>query len=464
MKRVMAWVLRFIASCRRERNESKTLGVEEMMNAERCIVRLVQDEGAIGVATPKNLKGLDLFRDENGLIRVGGRLRHSDSITKHPVVLPKKSPISRRIIEHFHKMCGHSGRTTTVAEVRSRGYWIVGMNTTVRSVVHHCVTCKKLRGELGGQKMADFPEDCCKSEGPFVYSGIDVFGPFVTKNGRRSFKRFVCLFICLSSKGIHLEVLNEMTTDSFINALRRFLSRRGHVRILRADNGTNFVGAENEMLNLEKVNNFLTNNGCELITWKRNPPLSSHRGGVWERAIRTIRAILDGLLNERNISLDDEQLNTFLCEAEYIANSRPLSVDCLSDEKIEVLTPNHILTMKEHVVAPPPPGRFEQADLYCRKRWKRVQFLAEQFWNKWRKEYLSMLQSRKKWNKIQRNFTVGDVVLMYEDNVVRSRWPMARVVGIEKGQDDLVRGLQLKTASGKTFRRPVQKVVLLLEA
>ena len=126
------------------------------------------------------------------------------------------------------------------------------------------------------------------------------------------------------------------------------------------------------------------------------------RIGVWERAIRTIRAILDGLLNERNISLDDEQLNTFLCEAEYIANSRPLSVDCLSDEKIEVLTPNHILTMKEHVVAPPPPGRFEQADLYCRKRWKRVQFLAEQFWNKWRKEYLSMLQSRKKWNKIQR--------------------------------------------------------------
>ena len=181
--------------------------------------------------------------------------------------------------------------------------------------------------------MADFPEDCCKSE---VYSGIDVFGPFITKNGRRSFKRFVCLFICLSCKGIHLEVLNEMTTDSFINALQRFISQRGHVRVLCADNGTNFVGAENEILNLEKINNFLTNNGCELITWKRNPPLYSHRSGVWERAIRTIRAILDGLLTERNISLDDEQLNTFLCEAEYIANSRPLSVDCLSDEKIEV--------------------------------------------------------------------------------------------------------------------------------
>ena len=198
------------------------------------------------------------------------------------MVLPKKSPISRIIIEHFHKICGHSGRTTTVAEVRTRGYWIIGMNTTVRSVVYHCVTCKKLRGKLSEQKMADFPEDCCKSEGPFVYSGIDVFGPFTTKNGRKSFKRFVCLFICLSSKGIHLEVLNEMTTDSFINALRRFLSRRGYVRVLRADNGTNFVGAENEMLNLEKINNFLTSNGCELITWKRNPPLSSHRGGVWE--------------------------------------------------------------------------------------------------------------------------------------------------------------------------------------
>ena len=100
--------------------------------------------------------------------------------------------------------------------------------------------------------MADFPEDFYKSEGPFVYSGIDVFGPFVTKNGRKSFKQFVCLFICLSFKGIHLEVMNEMTTESFNKALRRFLSRRGYVRVLRANNGTNFVGAENEMLNLEK--------------------------------------------------------------------------------------------------------------------------------------------------------------------------------------------------------------------
>ena len=173
-----------------------------------------------------------------------------------------------------------------------------------------------------------------------------------------------------------------MSTDSFMNALRRFLSRRGYVRVLRADNGTNFIGAENEMLNLERVNNLLSSSGCELITWKRNPPLSSHRGGVWERAIRSIRSILGGLLSERNVNLDDEQLHTFLCEAEYIANSRPMSVDCLSDENNEVLTPNHILTMKSHVGSPPPPGRFEQADLYCKKRWKRVQFLAEQFWNK----------------------------------------------------------------------------------
>ena len=167
--------------------------------------------------------------------------------------------------------------------------------------------------------MSDLPDNRCKTEGPFVYSGLDVFGPFMTKNGRKTYKRYVWLFIWLSSKAIHQELLNEMTTDSFINGLRRFLCRRGHVRTLRADNGTNFVGAENEFLNLQKIDDFLVNHGCELITWKHNPPLSSHRGGIWERAICSIRSILDGLLSERSVNLDDEQLNIFLCEAEYIA-------------------------------------------------------------------------------------------------------------------------------------------------
>ena len=130
MNRVVAWILRFLNGCRGRRNESKTLRVEEIVKAEKLIVRLVQQESYdITVSVSKSLKSLDLYQDEEGLIRVGGRLRNADAdVVKHPVVLPKESPVAKRIIEHFHRICGHSGRTTTMAEVRARGFWIIHMN------------------------------------------------------------------------------------------------------------------------------------------------------------------------------------------------------------------------------------------------------------------------------------------------------------------------------------------------
>ena len=265
-----------------------------------------------------------------------------------------------------------------------------------------------------------------------------------------------------------------MDTDSCISALRRFIATRGRVRTIRSDGGTNFVGASNELkkawkeMDHSRIHTFLQSESCDWITWERNPPDASHMGGVWERQIRTVRTILSSLMKSHKEVLNDEGFHTLIKEVECIVNSRPLSHEDVSDPSSEIITPNHLLTLKTKAVLPPP-GTFTQSDTYCRKRWRIVQHLANEFWCRWRKEYLSGLQIRRKWTKKTRNFCVGDVVLLKEDSFSpRNRWPTARVIQVFPNEDGLVRSVNLMVArpNGKksTLKRPIAKVVLLLEA
>jgi hypothetical protein len=128
--------------------------------------------------------------------------------------------------------------------VRSSGFWIIGGRSAVAS---HISKCRKLRGSLQEQKMADLPEDRLDPAPPFTYSAVDYFGPGLIKEGRRQVKRYGVLFTCLASRAIHLETANSLDTSSFLNAYRRFIGRRGPVRHLRSDRGTNCVGYKNEL-------------------------------------------------------------------------------------------------------------------------------------------------------------------------------------------------------------------------
>ena len=298
---------------------------------------------------------------------------------------------------------------------------------------------------------------------------MDTFGPFPIKDGRKEKNFFVILFTCMSIRSVHLEKIAKLDADSFINALRRFLARRGAVRSIRSDNGRNFVGATNEFrqcykdMDHAKIGTYLLSQSCDLIHWKKNPPSGSHFGGVWERQIRTVRAILSSLLHEHSRCLDDESLRTLLAEAECVVNSRPITLENLNDPTCLPLTPNHLLTMKTKLVLPPP-GIFQREDIYCRKRWRRVQHLANIFWSRWRKEFLCNLQSRQKWPHGKRNFKKDDIVLLKED-APRNQWPIARVVKAFPSEDGLVRSVNLRVSSAKSIlHRPIQKLVLLLEA
>ena len=194
------------------------------------------------------------------------------------------------------------------------------------------------------------------------------------------------------------------------------------------------------------------------IDWEFNPPTGSHFGGAWERMIRSVRKILKNLLGEQVVS--DEVLLTFMAEVEAILNARPLTRLSLDPRDSEPLTPNHLLLMRS--TSDIPPGVFVKEDLYGRRRWRQTQFLllADQFWKRWRREYLPLLQVRQKWNQPQRNFEVKDLVLVVDDTAPRGHWPLGLVTAVYPDQDGRVRQVEVKVGE-KHFRRPIVKLCLL---
>lgn len=270
------------------------------------------------------------------------------------------------------------------------------------------------------------------------------------------------MFTCLTLRAVHIEVADSLDTDSCINAIRRFVCRRGQVTIMRSDNGTNFVAAERELreaiqrLDNDKIEKALQPKG---IKWIFNSPAASHQGGIWERQIRTVRKILNSLLKEQ--AVNDDCLLTIMCEVESIINGRPLTTISDDVNDVEPLTPNHLLLLKSQPNMPP--GIFSKDDMYTRKRWKQVQYLVDLFWNRWTREYLSLLQERQKWLKPKRNFMTGDIVLIVDSSSPRNSWLMGRVVETFPDSSGTVRRVKIKTKTN-TLERPINKLCLLEEA
>ena len=271
--------------------------------------------------------------------------------------------------------------------------------------------------------MADVPEGRvmpCNS--PFFYAGVDFFGLLYVHQWRSTVKRYGCVFACLAIRAIHLEVSFSLTTDGFINALRRFISRRCCPHTLYSDNGKNFVGAQQELkralqdLNQTQINAERTKCG---IRWIFNCPQTSHVGGIWEQVIRSIKRILKVLLQQQ-VVIDDLMLTLF-AEVEFIVNSRTLTPLLMDPHHDGLLTPNHLLMLRGN--HDQPPGVFHDDEELSRKRWRQVQHLAEQFWQRWRCEYLQTLQVRQKWQNVGPNLAVDDMVLLYKKHEPRGEWP-----------------------------------------
>jgi hypothetical protein len=487
LKKAVAWILKVksrlkelvskkkgLNKLEQESKDDADLTVEDMRNAEKAIVIYLQQQKFASEIHTLNLsqpiKGkaslirkLDPFVDEEGVLRVGGRLDRADMdfSFKHPMIIPGGT-VAKLLVQDVHKTTGHQGKGAMLELLRKK-FWIIGVTKLIKGIVLKCVTCRKYNAKPGEQKMASLPvERVTGNEPPFTNVGMDYFGPFEVKRGRSMMKRYGVIFTCLASRAVHLEVSQTLDTDSCINAIRRFVARRGPVKKMWSDNGTNLVGASREIQ--EEINKWNKSRMQETllrqeIEWKFNPPAGSHFGGVWERLIRSVRKILYGILKERPQRLDDESLQTLFCEVEVVMNARPITTVTNSQNELEALTPNHLLLMKP---ATQPYGISEKQDNYSRKRWRQVQFLADTFWRRWTSEYLPTLQMRQKWLIKGRNISKGDIVLVL-DTKIRSSYPLAKVVDIQPDKKGVVRVAVVKTAT-TTLTRPIDKLCVIVES
>ena len=471
---------------------SSNLSRAQLQQAERAIFRAIQSESfSDEVQTLKKartdpnsiiskkspLVGLAPFLDDDGILRVGGRLKRGnfDLGVRHPIVLPKGNHVSRLLVEHFHREVRHQGRHLTTGAVRSAGLWILGLHKLVRSVINQCTTCRRLRGKPLNQIMGELPEDRLTATPPFTTVGMDVFGPWSvvsrkTRGGTSDSKRWAVIFACLYSGAIHLEVIESLDASAFISAYRRLVAIRGPVARLRCDRGTNFVGAKNDLDNAlgemdrERAASFLSSQRCE---WVFNPPHASHFGGIWERQIGTVRRVLDAMfLDLGKHQLTHEILVTFLAEAAAIVNSRPLCCISPDADDPQPLNPSMLLTHKTQQLQPLP-GNFVRQDEYGRRRWRRVQYLADQFWVRWKREYLQSLQPRRKWHDVKQDLGNGDVVLLRDKELPRCQWPLARVVKVHPSEDGRVRKAEVTVCTNgtkRTYLRPISELVLIDKA
>ena len=479
--RVTAWCRRWLRLRRSiaaepEHTLEDTLTAIELEDARLLWIRRVQAENykneleAIQQSRdlPKSnaLTRFSPFSDSQGILRVGGRLKHAILAydERHPVILPSDSHFTQLVVEACHRRALHGGVQLTLGIIRQR-YWILRGRILVKRLIRRCVTCVRWRAATPQQLMGDLPQERVTPARPFLHTGIDYAGPVqlrTTKGrGHRAFKAFVAVFICLSTKAVHLEVVSDYTAEAFLATLKRFVSRRGLCRTIWSDCGTNFVGADAQLRALFAASSperrrIIGQLAADNIQWRFNPPSAPHFGGIWEAAVKSLKHHLRRVLGDATLTF--EEMSTLLTQVEACLNSRPLQALSDDPEDLAALTPGHFLVGSALTAVPEPslldhpPNRLT--------RWQLLQRMRDHFWERWSKEYLHSLTHRPKWLKKETGFDVGRLCLIRQENTPPTRWPLARIVRVHPGEDGQIRVVTVRTAASE-FTRPIVKLILL---
>ena len=399
--------------------------------------------------------------DDVELLRCNSRLQFAEQLqywTRFSINLPKKSAVTKLIISHYDALSNHAHGINHIFANLQEKFWIVKGREAVREWKSSCNCCIRKNDRPAQQIMASLPK--CKFQEPlkaFARVAVDYAGPYFTIQSRakKRQKRYLCLFTCFACRALHLEMSFSLTTDYFLNAFYRMVSRRGLPLEVISDNGANFVGAKNELAGLlsdldqNRIHDSQVNRD---IKWSFNPPSSPHFGGVFQIMIKSAKNAIAAILT--NADVNDEELLTALAGAEALINLRPLTYQTADPSDNVPLTSNHFLFGQV--------GGCFASDIVdvqpftVKKRWRRVQKLVKHFWERWMKEWLPMLHTRKKWRTLVTDVKEGNVVLVIQ-GLSRGHWPLGRVSEVYSGKDNHVRVVKVQVGKN-CFVRPITKV------
>lgn len=469
LERVIAYCFRFAFS-RRIQRTTGPLTLFEIDRASYCIIKISQiqsfgDEMQI-ISSGRQLKkgsallNLNPFIDDSGLLRVGGRLAQSDYVynKKHPIVLSAKHKFTELLFSREHVRLLHAGPQLLLANIRER-FWPLAGRNLARKITRNCVRCFRSKPTTVNPLMGDLPSKRINPAPPFFTSGVDYAGPILIRDrqgrGYKTTKAYIALFVCFTTKAVHVELVSDLSTEAFLAALRRFASRRGKPTQIYSDNGTNFVGSNEELGKFLQMNsNILTESATtEQISWFFIPPHSPHFGGLWEAGIKSVKTHLKRIVG--NASLTYEKLYTLLVQVEAVLNSRPLHPLSCDPFDYTPLTPSHFLIGRSMMSVPDlslldvPTNRLSH--------FQQVQKLLQHFWNRWSLVYISELQQRTKWLQTQDALKVNDLVLIKDNNLPPLKWALGRIQRLYPGKDGIARVADVRTSKG-TVKRSFAKL------
>ncbi|XP_065197781.1 uncharacterized protein LOC135829305 [Sycon ciliatum] len=476
LARVTAYGIKFVKRCRQQTTCGTHLSAAEIDNAKHLWIQHVQAthytpeiEAIKSNAKNKLVQNLALFLDEHNLIRCKGRLENSSLpySAKYPILLPRSHPVTTAIINDCHRMVLHSGTNHTLSRVRY-DYWVPRGRQTVKTVLKKCGVCKRFNGRpYSLPKMAPYPPERVAESKPFTHVGVDYFGPMTVREHGLIHKVWVCLFTCMVTRAIHLELVADMTTEQFLMALRRFVARRGVPRKIFSDNAQQFLLSKSTLqlaweaiVKDDHTLNYAASHGIE---WICIVQLSPWMGGFYERLIGIVKKALRKSIGR--LVLGTTELSTILVEVEAVVNSRPLVY--VSDEIYTVLTPAHFLSLSAEISLPQ--GHVEEdpdfaptmssAELLL-STWKKGQKRLNEFWNCWRSEYLTSLRERQQSQLKQVAHStvkprIGHVCLI-KDDAPRGMWKLGIISELHASRDGETRSATVRTPNNKLLRRSLQ--------
>ncbi|XP_051167795.1 uncharacterized protein LOC127285701 [Leptopilina boulardi] len=443
--RVTAYCFRFTGILQnRNINFPTYLTCSELRNALNTWIKVIQNEhfsdvintlkSNLPLSTKNPITKLAPFLDQNLILRVKGRLENSflSYDEKHPIILPKNSRLSELIVLQAHHESLHGGQQLTLSRVLRR-YWIISAKSLINRVLRACVRCARFRAVVPTQLMGQLPTERVNPGKPFNSTGIDYAGPYFIlpskARGIRATKGYICLFVCRCTRAIHLELVSDLGTQSFLAAFKRFISLRGECTKVFSDNARNFVGAERELKVLfigtlkifPQVAESLANLGT---TWSFIPPHSPHFGGIWEAGVKSVKYHLRRVIGETRLTF--EEMSTVLSQITACLNSRPLYPNTSDPQSVSAVTLNHILTGGPAVAVPEP--MLDEITPLTNKRWR-----------------------------IPASSTTE---IQMEDNLPPTQWLLGRVDQLHPGRDGLSRVATIKTATS-SYKRSFSKLVLL---